>query len=56
MTRDVIPWVLLRGLTREAGHWGSFPNQLRKALGGTPVLTLDLPGAGTRRCCASTSY
>lgn len=46
-------WVLLRGLTREAGHWGAFPAQLAQALvaaspGQAPprTLTLDLPGAG----------
>lgn len=52
MTRNVIPWVLLRGLTREAGHWGAFPDQLRQALdppgGGAAVHLLDLPGAGAR--------
>ena len=37
MTRDVTPWVLLRGLTREAGHWGPFPEQLRQAVGDAPV-------------------
>lgn len=47
------PWLLLRGLTREAGHWGAFPTQLRAALGGAPVLTPDLPGAGTRHREAS---
>jgi pimeloyl-ACP methyl ester carboxylesterase len=40
------PWVLLRGLTREAGHWGRFPALLGLRLGGAPVLTPDLPGAG----------
>ncbi|MEK8051307.1 alpha/beta fold hydrolase [Ideonella sp. DXS22W] len=53
-------WVLLRGLTREAGHWGGFPAQLAQALAaaraGRPpprILMLDLPGAGTlhRRPC-----
>lgn len=42
------PWLLLRGLTREAGHWGRFPDELRAARGGGTVLTPDLPGAGTR--------
>ena len=40
------PWVLLRGLTREAGHWGAFPAQLSLAMRGAPVVALDLPGAG----------
>lgn len=41
------PWVLLRGLARERGHWGDFPAQLSAALG-APVLTLDQPGNGSR--------
>lgn len=36
--------VLLRGLTREARHWGGLPGQL--AADGDTVLTLDLPGNG----------
>ena len=39
-------WVLLRGLTRESGHWGRFPEQLRACLPGASVVTLDLPGSG----------
>jgi pimeloyl-ACP methyl ester carboxylesterase len=39
-------WVLLRGLMREHGHWGDFPEQLRLALGAAHVLTPDLPGNG----------
>ncbi len=40
-------WVLLRGLAREAGHWGDFAGQLQERLGdeGT-VIALDLPGNG----------
>lgn len=45
-------WVLLRGLTREAGHWGQFPLQmvqgLRATQGSVRVLTLDLAGNGAR--------
>jgi pimeloyl-ACP methyl ester carboxylesterase len=37
-------WVLLRGLTRESRHWGGLPKQL--AVGGKPVVALDLPGNG----------
>lgn len=48
----VTTWVLLRGLTREAGHWGAFPLQmvqsLRAAQGPVRVLTPDLPGNGVR--------
>lgn len=39
-------WVLLRGLTREARHWGDFPRRLSAHLGGATVLTPDLPGNG----------
>ncbi|MDP1953929.1 MAG: alpha/beta hydrolase [Polaromonas sp.] len=39
-------WVLLRGLTREARHWGLFPGQLSAALGTDPAVLLDLPGNG----------
>ena len=38
-------WVLLRGLTREARHWGDLPQQLAAATS-EPVITLDLPGNG----------
>src|SRR6185436_3354424 len=40
------PWVLLRGLGREAAHWGDFPERLKAALPGATVLTPDLPGCG----------
>jgi pimeloyl-ACP methyl ester carboxylesterase len=38
-------WVLLRGLTREAGHWGGFPEALTARLPGR-VATPDMPGNG----------
>jgi pimeloyl-ACP methyl ester carboxylesterase len=42
-----ITWVLLRGLTREARHWGRVPKDLQAQLGaGHRVLALDLPGNG----------
>lgn len=40
-------WLLLRGLVREARHWGGFPAHLRAQ--GLEVLTPDLPGVGTER-------
>ena len=43
---DAVPWVLLRGLTRESRHWGTFPQQLGEAFPGAPVVCLDLPGNG----------
>jgi pimeloyl-ACP methyl ester carboxylesterase len=46
-------WVLLRGLTREARHWGPFAEQLRQAVPGAQVHTLDLPGNGRSNTLAS---
>jgi pimeloyl-ACP methyl ester carboxylesterase len=43
---DKRPWVLLRGLTRESGHWGDFPQRLAEADNGAPVICMDLPGNG----------
>jgi len=39
-------WILLRGLTRESGHWGRFPELLQDRLPGARILALDLPGNG----------
>ncbi|MDB5967083.1 MAG: alpha/beta hydrolase [Polaromonas sp.] len=39
-------WVLLRGLTREARHWGAFSGQFALGLAGEPVVAVDLPGNG----------
>ena len=39
-------WILLRGLTRESGHWGAFVEQFQRALPDAQVLALDLPGNG----------
>jgi pimeloyl-ACP methyl ester carboxylesterase len=41
-------WILLRGLSREAGHWGPFLQALAEALPDATLLPLDLPGAGAR--------
>ncbi|MDK9702703.1 MAG: alpha/beta hydrolase [Sulfuritalea sp.] len=46
MSPGAAPWILLRGLTREARHWGDFPQRLGEAFPGTPVICLDLPGNG----------
>ncbi|MET0209726.1 MAG: alpha/beta hydrolase [Burkholderiaceae bacterium] len=46
-------WVLLRGLTRERGHWGEFVALLRQRLAGATVVALDLPGNGTLNHLAS---
>jgi pimeloyl-ACP methyl ester carboxylesterase len=39
-------WLLLRGLTRESGHWGAFPAMLSEHLPGAGVVAIDLPGNG----------
>jgi len=44
--RRAMTWVLLRGLTREAAHWGVFVTALQHALPQAQVLALDLPGNG----------
>jgi pimeloyl-ACP methyl ester carboxylesterase len=44
-------WILLRGLTREARHWGAFAERLR-GMGGAfadRVTLIDLPGNGAER-------
>lgn len=39
--------LLLRGLTRESGHWGEFCAVLQETLPDWSLLTLDLPGTGS---------
>ena len=47
MASDVaMVWIFLRGLTRETAHWGSFPDDFRRALPAAQVISLDLPGNG----------
>lgn len=38
--------ILLRGLTRESAHWGSFPTLLAERIPGLCVVPVDLPGNG----------
>jgi pimeloyl-ACP methyl ester carboxylesterase len=40
-------WVLLRGLMREARHWGEFPTLFQNSLGAQHVVALDFPGNGS---------
>jgi len=42
----VVNWVFIRGLTREARHWGSFTGQFEAKLGLAHTTALDLPGNG----------
>lgn len=39
-------WVFLRGLSREARHWGEFPETFRAAIADAAVVCVDLPGNG----------
>ena len=39
-------WVLLRGLMREARHWGEFPQSFQQALRTQNIVMLDFPGNG----------
>ena len=48
-------WVLLRGLMREARHWGEFPAQFQHAVGAQQLVTLDFPGNGRLHGQASAS-
>lgn len=41
-------WILLRGLTREARHWGDFPQILKDQGIAESVYTLDAPGVGLK--------
>lgn len=40
-------WVLLRGLMREARHWGDFPVLFQQTIGAQELVTLDFPGNGS---------
>lgn len=46
-------WVLLRGLMREARHWGEFPLQFQNAMEAQHVVTMDFPGNGRLHAEAS---
>ena len=47
-------WVLLRGLAREPGHWGSFTEHFGDALQpGDRMIALDLPGNGALHAACS---
>lgn len=53
-------WVLLRGLTRESGHWGDFPTRLLRALRiqqpRARLELLDLPGNGDKHRQSSPTH
>jgi pimeloyl-ACP methyl ester carboxylesterase len=39
-------WILLRGLAREARHWGDFPTLLMAGIADAQAIAVDLPGNG----------
>src|ERR1700731_1862416 len=51
--RTMSTWILLRGLTREARHWGAFPErfcrELGSAAGAGGIALLELPGNGREK-------
>ncbi len=42
----MIEFTLLRGLGRESGHWGKFPELLKKSFPDCTVHCVDIPGSG----------
>lgn len=42
-------WIFLRGLTREARHWGKFPSIFQAAIPDANIVMPDLPGNGELR-------
>ena len=40
-------WIFLRGLMREARHWGDFPKQFQHIVGAEKIVMLDFPGNGS---------
>jgi len=42
-------WIFLRGLAREARHWGTFVEQFQKAFPQDQIITVDLPGVGENK-------
>lgn len=49
----MMTWILLRGLTRESGHWAGFAELLRQRLPESRIVALDLPGNGSFHAEAS---
>ncbi len=42
-------WLLLRGLARDARHWGNFPQVFERHVENSEAHVLDLPGFGSER-------
>lgn len=48
MDLESVNWLLIRGLSREKRHWGSFPDLLVKEFPNAKIHFLDLAGAGAK--------
>ena len=48
-------WVFLRGLMREARHWGEFPTQFLAEIPSQNIVTLDFPGNGSLHASTSST-
>lgn len=46
-------WIFVRGLTREARHWGDFARVFERVVPGSRVVAVDLPGNGALNDVAS---
>ncbi len=46
-------WIFLRGLTREAAHWGGFAQCFAQQFPDAQIVTLDLPGNGSQHRLSS---
>ena len=46
-------WIFLRGLTREARHWGDFPASFMSAIPDADIVMPDLPGNGAHNHLSS---
>jgi pimeloyl-ACP methyl ester carboxylesterase len=51
----VSTWVFLRGWSREARHWGSFPEDFRAFMPDARIVTMDTPGNGELHAARSPS-
>lgn len=47
-TSQNINWLLVRGLSRETRHWGTFPHELKKSYPHSHIHVLELPGVGLK--------
>lgn len=46
--KNVLNWILVRGLSRETRHWSKFPAKLQEKYPDSLIRVLELPGVGTK--------